>query len=244
MTMSSQTFFPGHEDIDKSHSGSLDGTHCTKCKMDLRGRGDLLIAQDDTEQHWKLRRANYLKDRMKKETNPMTQANLLRALKQLYPGGPSTAPSVPSAIAQARQMRPMRPTQEISIPFDVRLEGNQMQDVVRQQQMMREQVMRLKSEAADQAMAQDVAQKMGALTPGQRQAARRNAEKAIAIALFHTDPRIHAHLLLDPMNDEPDHQNEAMTNLWNTDAMKWRTQAIERASKMIAIMDGLGKASL
>ncbi len=49
--MAGQTFFPGHEDIDKTHSGSADGSHCTKCKMDLRGRGDLRIAQDDTETH-------------------------------------------------------------------------------------------------------------------------------------------------------------------------------------------------
>jgi len=214
MTMAAgQSFFPGHEDIDKVHVASPDATYCTKCKMDLRGRGDLRIASDDAEEYKVLRRKNQLTDRMKKETSPMTQGNLLRALKQLYPGGPSSAPSVPSAIAQAESG----------------------QDAMRAMQAKL---------AAEQAMNQGIAQKMRALTPGQREAARQNAQKALAIALFHTDPRIHAHLLMDPANDVPETMDIALVTAWRTDLSGWRTQATERAAKVVAIMDGLGKASL
>jgi len=198
MTMSSQTFFPGHEDIDKSHSGSADGTHCTKCRMDLRGRGDLRIAQDDTGAHKVLRRENQLKDRIKRETNQMTQANLLRALKQLYPG--------------ARPGPPPPPVEEK--PKGHPVVGENLS-----------------------------ALKTGALTPGQRQTARQNAEKALAVALFHTDPRIHAHLLMDAANDDPDTMDQALAHAWRNDLNTWRTQAVERAAKMVAVMDGLGEAS-
>lgn len=248
---SGQTFFPGHEDIDKTHVPSSDGTHCTKCKMDLRGRGDLRISHDDSPEWATLRRKNQLTDRMKKETNQMTQANLLRALKQLYPNGPSSVPSVPAAVAHAEeklkghltvgqdlqayemriqgsaQLLPRAPAQGVSASFD--------QAAARAGQAQ---------QAREQQMAQDIAQKMGALTPGQRQAARQNAEKALAIALFHTDPRIHAHLLMDAANDDPDTMDQALAHAWRNDLNTWRTQAVERAAKMVAIMDGLGKASL
>ncbi len=210
---------------------------------------------------------------MKRETNQMTQQNLLRALKQLYPGaataveeklkGHIAIPVPPDDAYEGRvqgygqmltygpgqkppevvQMNdgsikilsdPNHPPQGISTPFDGRLRP---QKETTQQVMERQ---RKAIEEADARMAQGIAQKTGALTPGQRQAARQNAEKALAIALFHTDPRIHAHLLMDAANDVPETMDIALVTAWRTDLNGWRTQATERAEKMVAIMDGLG----
>lgn len=243
MPAGAQTFFPGHEDGDKVHVPSTDGTpRCGKCKMDLMGRGDLRISADNEPVWATLRRKNQLTARLKSETNQMTQQNLVRALKQLYPSAGADleeklkAGEAYEGRVQGYGQAQMGPPKGISIPFD-------QAQMARQAQSPRD-ALRAKVEAAEAAMTQGIAQKMGALTPGQRQAARQNAEKALAIALFHTDPRIHAHLLLDAANDEPAAMNDAMANVWNNDVNQWRTQAIERAARMVAIMDGPGKASL
>lgn len=75
-----------------------------------------------------------------------------------------------------------------------------------------------------------------ALTPDQVALARKRAEQSIAIALFHTDPRVHAWLLLDPKNDHPPELERAMQNLWQNNAHGWRADAEQRATKMIGII--------
>lgn len=246
MTMQAgQSFFPGHEDIDKVHVASPDAAYCTKCKMDLRGRGDLRIAADDAEEYKVLRRKNQLTDRIKKETNQMTQQNLLRALKQLYPGATQQVEERLERILTVDEAHEGRMQ-----GYGQAQTGSGIQGISQQyggQGSHKPQsgldAMRTKL-AADLAMNQGIDQKMGALTPGQRQTARQNAEKALAIALFHTEPRLHSHLLLNPANDESDVMDAAMAKAWRDDLNQWRTQAIERAGRMVAIMDGLGKASL
>ena len=227
---SSQTFFPGHEDIDKVHVPSSDGTYCTKCKMDLRGRGDLRIVSDDTEEYKVLRRKNHIK----RETDQMTQQSLLRAMKQLYQPPPQQG-SMAALQAKVEARGSMAALQQSAQQDSMAA----LHAIEAEQSLLRAKFAEERRFAAENSMNQGIARKMGELTPGQREAARQNAEKALAIALFHTDPRIHAHLLMDAANDERDMMEAALAKAWREDLQQWRTQAVERAARMVAIMDGL-----
>lgn len=75
-----------------------------------------------------------------------------------------------------------------------------------------------------------------ALTDQQIETVKVRTEQTIAIALFHTDPRVHAFLLIDPKNDDVCVMQKAMAVLWKENTHGWRKDAEARAAKMVEII--------
>lgn len=82
---------------------------------------------------------------------------------------------------------------------------------------------------------------LGTMDPSQLAKARESAVKAMAIAVYHTDPRVHGLLLMDAKNDDPATMDRSMKDLWDSDINGWRSQAVDRANKMATIMDGIAR---